>query len=120
MRKFFLISLCIFATTGCTTIAKTTTTAATTAVGAVAAGPVGAVVGAVAGDLGGEIIVEPILEFNEKKEVVEEKVDSIWELLARLGEQAAWLIGAVILLPMLIPLLVGYIIPSPRERSRSR
>jgi len=118
MRKFFLISLCIFATSGCTTIAKTSTTAASTAVGAVAAGPVGAVAGAVVGDLAGEIIVEPILELNKKKVVVEQKVDSIWELLARLGEQAAWLIGAIILLPMLIPLLVGYIIPSPREKRR--
>jgi hypothetical protein len=118
MKKLFLISLCIFATTGCTTIAKTSTTAASTAVGAVAAGPVGAVVGAVVGDLAGEIIVEPILEFNKKKVVVEQKVDSIWGLLARLGEQAAWLIGAIILLPMLIPLLVGYIIPSPREKRR--
>ena len=74
--------------------------------------------GAIAGDVVSELIVEPILKINKNREVVEQKVDSVWSLLARLGETLGWVVGAVLIIPMLVPLLLGYIIPSPRERSR--
>ena len=112
------LSLLVVLLSGCGTVTKVGTTTVGATVGAVAAGVPGAIAGAAAGDLAGEIIVEPILKLNEKRVVVEQKVDSVWSLLARLGEQAAWLIGAIILLPMLIPLLVGYIIPAPRQKSK--
>jgi len=105
---------------GCTTTAKLGTTGVVSAIGAAAAGPVGAVGGAVAGDLISEVVVEPIMSIGKKAKVVEEKVDSVWSLLARLGEVAGWVVAAIIIVPLLIPLLVGYIIPSPGDRKRRR
>ena len=109
------ISLC-----GCETMTKVGTTGATAVVGAAVGGPAGAVGGAMIGDAAGELIIGPIMGIAEKKQMVEEKVDSVWSLLARLGEQAAWLIGAIVLFPILLPLLIGYIIPSPGDRKRRK
>lgn len=105
---------------GCTTTAKLGTTGVVSAIGAAAAGPVGAVGGAVAGDLISEVVVEPIMSIGKKAKVVEQKVDSVWSLLARLGEVAGWVVAAIIIVPLLIPLLVGYIIPSPGDRRRRK
>ena len=105
---------------GCETMTKVGTTGATAAVGAAVAGPAGAVGGAMVGDVAGELIIGPIMGLTGKKKMVEEKVDSVWSLLARLGEQAAWLIGAIVLFPILLPLLIGYIIPSPGDRKRRK
>jgi hypothetical protein len=105
---------------GCETMTKVGTTGATAAVGAAVAGPAGAVGGAMVGDAAGELIIGPIMGIAEKKQMVEEKVDSVWSLLAKLGEQAAWLIGAIVLFPILLPLLIGYIIPSPGDRKRRK
>jgi hypothetical protein len=105
---------------GCETMTKVGTTGATAAVGAAVAGPAGAVGGAMVGDVAGELIIGPIMGLTGKKKMVEEKVDSVWSLLARLGEVAGWVVGAIILLPLLIPLLVGYIIPSPGDRKRRK
>ena len=105
---------------GCTTTAKLGTTGVVSAIGAAVAGPVGAVGGAVAGDLISEVVVEPIMSIGKKAKVVEEKVDSVWSLLARLGEVAGWVVAAIIIVPLLIPLLVGYIIPSPGDRRRRK
>jgi membrane protein YqaA with SNARE-associated domain len=97
-------------------------TAATTTVGAVAANVPGAIVGAVAGDLAGEIIVEPILTIYEHKRktghIVERKVDSIWTLLARMSEVAGWVLGAFLIIPLVLPLLIGWIIPAPGSRKK--
>ena len=105
---------------GCETITKVGTTGATAAVGAAVAGPAGAVGGAMIGDAAGELIIGPIMGIAEKKQIVEEKVDSVWSLLARLGEVAGWVVAAIVLLPLLIPLLIGYIIPSPGDRQRRK
>jgi len=105
---------------GCETMTKVGTTGATAAVGAAVAGPAGAVGGAMVGDAAGELIIGPIMGLTGKKKMVEEKVDSVWSLLARLGEVAGWVVGAIILLPLLIPLLIGYIIPSPGDRKRRK
>ena len=99
---------------------KVGTTGATAVVGAAVGGPAGAVGGAMGGDVAGELIIGPIMGLTGKKKMVEEKVDSVWSLLARLGEVAGWVVGAIILLPLLIPLLVGYIIPSPGDRKRRK
>ena len=99
---------------------KVGTTGATAVGGAAVGGPAGAVGGAMIGDAAGELIIGPIMGIAEKKQMVEEKVDSVWSLLARLGEQAAWLIGAIVLFPILVPLLIGYIIPSPGDRKRRK
>ena len=105
---------------GCETMTKVGTTGATAVVGAAVGGPAGAVGGAMIGDAAGELIIGPIMGLTGKKKMVEEKVDSVWSLLARLGEVAGWVVGAIILLPLLIPLLVGYIIPSPGDRKRRK
>ena len=105
---------------GCETMTKVGTTGATAAVGAAIGGPGGAIGGARVGDVAGELIIGPIMGLTGKKKMVEEKVDSVWSLLARLGEVAGWVVGAIILLPLLIPLLVGYIIPSPGDRKRRK
>lgn len=105
---------------GCETMTKVGTTGATAAVGAAIGGPGGAIGGAMVGDVAGELIIGPIMGLTGKKKMVEEKVDSVWSLLARLGEVAGWVVGAIILLPLLIPLLVGYIIPSPGDRKRRK
>ena len=99
---------------------KVGTPGATAVVGAAVGGPAGAVGGAMIGDAAGELIIGPIMGLTGKKKMVEEKVDSVWSLLARLGEVAGWVVGAIILLPLLIPLLVGYIIPSPGDRKRRK
>ena len=91
---------------------KVGTTGATAAVGAVVAGPAGAVTGAILGDVVGEVLLDPLIKLNDKKEMVEEKVDSVWSLLAKLGEVAGWIIGAA----LIIPLVLGYLIPSPKGR----
>ena len=93
-----------------------TGTAATA--GAIAAGTAGAVGGAVLGDVAGELIVDPIISAGKTKAVVEQKVDSVWSLLARLGEVAGWVVGAFLVLPLVIPLLLGYLIPSPGSRRK--
>jgi len=97
---------------GCETLTKVGTTGATAAVGAVVAGPAGAVTGAILGDVVGEVLLDPLIKLNDKKEMVEEKVDSVWSLLAKLGEVAGWIIGAA----LIIPLVLGYLIPSPKGR----
>ena len=99
---------------GCGTLAKVGTTGATAAVGAVVAGPAGAVTGAILGDVVGEVLLDPLIKWKDKKEMVEEKVDSVWSLLAKLGEVAGWIIGAA----LIIPLVLGYLIPSPKIRRK--
>lgn len=107
---------------GCGTITKVGTTTVAATAGAVAAGIPGAIVGAAAGDLAGEIIIEPILTIYEHKKrvehTVERKVDSVWELLARLGEVAGWVVGAFLIIPLCLPFLLGLIIPSPGSKKR--
>jgi len=118
MSKNIFLVLLLIPLCGCVTSGKVATTATGSVIGLAVAGPAGAVTGAIAGDVVSEIIVEPILKINKKKVVVEQKVDSVWSLLAKLGETLGWVVGAVLIIPMLIPLLLGYIIPSPRERSK--
>ena len=112
MQKIVQTLVVCLLLTGCTTTAKLGTTATGAVIGAAVAGPVGAVGGAVAGDLVSEVIVDPIMSIKEKKEVVEQKVESVWGLLAKLGESAAWVIAGV----LIIPLVLGYLIPSPHRR----
>ena len=120
MIKSILIMILCISLCGCETMTKVGTTGATAVVGAAVGGPAGAVGGAMIGDAAGELIIGPIMGLADKKKMVEEKVDSVWSLLARLGEVAGWVVGAIILLPLLIPLLVGYIIPSPGDRKRRK
>ena len=120
MTKAILALMLCISLCGCETMTKVGTTGATAVVGAAVGGPAGAVGGAMIGDAAGELIIGPIMGLADKKKMVEEKVDSVWSLLARLGEQAAWLIGAIVLFPILLPLLIGYIIPSPGDRKRRK
>ena len=120
MTKAILALMLCISLCGCETMTKVGTTGATAVVGAAVGGPAGAVGGAMIGDAAGELIIGPIMGIAEKKQMVEEKVDSVWSLLAKLGEQAAWLIGAIVLFPILLPLLIGYIIPSPGDRKRRK
>ena len=82
MRLYIIGLLLIIPLSGCVTSGKVATTAVGATIGAAAAGPPGAVGGAIAGDVVSELIVEPILKINKKREVVEQKVDSVWSLLA--------------------------------------
>ena len=108
----------VFATTGCSSWPKYVVTGTAATAGAIAAGTAGAVGGAVLGDVAGELIVDPIISAGKTKAVVEQKVDSVWSLLARLGEVAGWVVGAFLVLPLVIPLLLGYLIPSPGSRRK--
>lgn len=116
------VTLLCVSLSGCGTITKVGTTTVAATAGAVAAGIPGAIVGAAAGDLAGEIIIEPILTIYEHKKrvehTVEKKVDSVWELLARLGEVAGWVVGAFLIIPLCLPFLLGLIIPSPGSKKR--
>ena len=120
MTKAILALMLCISLCGCETMTKVGTTGATAVVGAAVGGPAGAVGGAMIGDAAGELIIGPIMGLADKKKMVEEKVDSVWSLLARLGEQAAWLLGAIVLFPILLPLLIVYIIPSPGDRKRRK
>ena len=120
MTKAILALMLCISLCGFETMTKVGTTGAPAVVGAAVGGPAGAVGGAMIGDAAGELIIGPIMGLADKKKMVEEKVDSVWSLLARLGEQAAWLIGAIVLFPILLPLLIGYIIPSPGDRKRRK
>ena len=118
LRCIFIVSFCtIF---GCGTATKVATTTVGATAGAVAAGVPGAIVGAAAGDLAGEVIIEPILTIYRHKERAEKvlvtEVDDIWSLLGKLSEVAGWVLGAFLVLPVIIPLLIGWIIPAPRAK----
>ncbi len=114
------LSLLVVLLSGCGTVTKVGTTTVGATVGAVAAGVPGAIAGAAAGDLAGEIIVEPILTIYEHKrnveQVVEKQVDDIWSLLARMSEVAGWVLGAFLVLPLVLPLLIGWVIPAPGSK----
>ena len=120
MTKAILALMLCISLCGCETMTKVGTTGATAVVGAAVGGPAGAVGGAMIGDAAGELIIGPIMGLADKKKMVEEKVDSVWSLLARAAELSAWLIGAIVLFPILLPLLIGYIIPSPGSRKRRK
>ena len=110
--KTILIVMFSVSLYGCVTASKMATTGAGAVAGGVVAGVPGAVGGAIAGDLVGEVIVDPIMSIGEKTHAVEEKVESAWGLLAKLGESAAWVVAGV----LIIPLILGYLIPSPHRR----
>ncbi len=108
--------LCVIMLCGCGTMTKVGTTGATAAVGAAVAGPVGAVGGALIGDTVGEVILDPILNLQSKKAVVEQKVDGFWPLLAKALEVGGWIVGLFIL----IPLVAGIVMPQPKFRRRTQ
>lgn len=95
---------------------KVGTTGATAAVGAAVAGPVGAVGGAMIGDAVGELILDPILNIKKKKDVVAQKVDGFWPLLAKALEVGGWIVG----LFLLIPLVLGIVLPTPKFRRKTQ
>jgi|DEB0MinimDraft_10_1074344.scaffolds.fasta_scaffold90632_2 uncharacterized protein YceK len=105
---------------GCGTITKVGTTAVGATAGAVAAGVPGAIVGAAAGDLAGELILEPVLTLYEVKrdaeQIIAKEVDDIWSLLGKLSEVAGWVLAGFLILPVIIPLLIGWIIPAPGSK----
>lgn len=114
------LSLLVVLLSGCGTVTKVGTTTVGATVGAVAAGVPGAIVGAAAADLAGEIIVEPILTIYKHKrnaeQVVEKQVDDVWSLLARMSEVAGWVLGVFLILPLVLPLLIGWVIPAPGSK----
>jgi len=116
MIKNISLLICLVILTGCAALKnmpqKMATTAAATTIGAMTAGIPGAVVASALGDATGDIIFSEELEKTAKTVEVIKKVDSAWSLLARLGEVAGWIIGAV----LLIPLILGYLIPSPHKK----
>ena len=91
---------------------KVGTTGATAAIGAAVAGPVGAVGGAMVGDAVGELILDPIINIKKKKEVV----DGFWPLLAKALEVGGWIVGLFIL----IPLVLGIVMPTPKFRRKTQ
>ncbi|MCP4167599.1 MAG: hypothetical protein GY759_17145 [Chloroflexi bacterium] len=95
---------------GCSTVLpRAGTTATASAVGCVAGGPVGCVGGAVVGDMVGDLFF--------RKEVEVKEPDTFYGLLIKLGEITGWTIGAIVLLPFLL----GYVLPQPgRRRKRDR
>ena len=97
---------------GCSTVLpRAGTTAVSTVTGCLAGGPVGCVGGAVLGDVAGDLI------FREpKKEKEEEKVETFYDLVIRLGEITGWTVAAV----ALIPFFLGYVLPQPGSRRRRR
>ena len=96
---------------GCGSIQKiakgTAITATTATAGYVIAGPLGGLTGVAAGEVIGEVLVPAVAAVQ-----IVEQVDTVWGLLARLGEVAGWIIGAL----LLVPLLLGYLIPSPHKK----
>jgi hypothetical protein len=105
--------ICVILMVGCGTMTKVGTTTASSIVGAAVAGPAGAVGGALIGDTIGELVIDPILELREKAQTVTkvvEKVDGFWPLLAKAVEAGAWIFG----LFLLIPLVLGFVIPAPK------
>ena len=116
MNKYILILCSLFILSGCAAFKnvpqKMATTAAATTIGAMTAGVPGAVVASALGDLTGDIIFSGELEKTAKTVEVIKQVDSAWSLLAKLGEVAGWIIGAV----LIIPLILGYLIPSPHKK----
>lgn len=63
----------------------------------------GAVIGGMAGSIFADATLPP-----------EEKVDDFWSLLSKLIEIGGWLIGLVIIVPMVLT----YLIPSPFKRKK--
>ena len=105
--KFATVLIVSLILGGCSTVLpRAGTTAVSTATGCLAGGPVGCVGGAVLGDVAGDLI------FREKAE--EEKVDTFYDLVIKLGEITGWTVAAV----ALIPFFLGYIMPQPGSRRR--
>jgi hypothetical protein len=110
--------ICVIVMVGCGTVTKVGTTAATSIVGAAVGGAAGAVGGALIGDTVGELVIDPILELNKKRKMVTqtvEKVDGFFPLLAKALEVGGWIVG----LFLLIPLVLGIVMPTPKFRRKA-
>ena len=107
--KFATVLIVSLILGGCSTVLpRAGTTAVSTATGCIAGGPVGCVGGAVLGDVAGDLI------FREPKKAEEEKVDTFYDLVIKLGEITGWTVAAV----ALIPFFLGYVMPQPGSRRR--
>ena len=117
-----LILVCLLGIAGCSSLKSSLITGAATSavVGVTSVLPGGVIVPAVAGGLtaatasalSAEKPGEPIAVTAET--VVNKAPDNFWSLLGKLVGMGGWLLGLVILLPMVL----GWILPGPLERRK--
>ena len=117
-----MILVCLLGIAGCSSLKSSLITGAATSavVGVTSVLPGGVIVPAVAGGLtaatasalSAEKPGEPIAVTAET--VVNKAPDNFWSLLGKLVGMGGWLLGLVILLPMVL----GWILPGPLERRK--
>ena len=115
-----LLAYCLLV--GCTTLNKAGVTAIAAGAGATAgtvlsSGAAAPILGATTTAFVADVVMEatPIGKGN-----MSECVTGFWPLLGQVVSTGGWVLGAVLIAGMVVPLLMGYLIPNGMEKKKKR
>ena len=113
------LTLSLIGLIGCTTLKKASIVGIAggtgALVGSLAGGPIVPVVGAVVLSAVADVITEAVPIGNSGKKLMSECAgDNFWTLLGQIVEMGGWFL----LLLLLVPMVIGWVLPGPLERKK--